>query len=140
MSLKPNTINQCNLEHMYSVLFSTKRYVWSSEYCSAFYTSPTSRKGFFWVQVNSKAPDLSAKPYNLIIYFVMSFYSIIPSYSASGQRRPRSDCASAQSAQGFRCPHMPSMDYLIRYISCVFRAIQRNPGVSLGVMFLINLV
>ena len=33
--------------------------------------------------------------------------SVISSYSVSGQRRPRSDCADAQANLGLRCPHMP---------------------------------
>ena len=32
-------------------------------------------------------------------------HSVVSSVAASGQRRPRSDCASAQSDLGLRCPH-----------------------------------
>ena len=34
-------------------------------------------------------------------------YSTVSNVFISGQRRPRSDCADAQSDLGLRCPHMP---------------------------------
>ena len=38
-------------------------------------------------------------------------YSIVSYDSVSGQRRPRSDCADAQSDLGLRCPHMPKTHF-----------------------------
>ena len=37
----------------------------------------------------------------------IDIYSIVSNNSVSGQWRPRSDCADAQSDLGLRCPHMP---------------------------------
>ena len=34
-------------------------------------------------------------------------HSVVYNGSVCGQRRPRSDCADAQSDLGLRCPHMP---------------------------------
>ena len=39
-------------------------------------------------------------------------YSTLSNDSVSGQRRPRSDCADAQSDLGLRCPHLPKRDVL----------------------------
>ena len=38
-------------------------------------------------------------------------YSTASSVYVRGQRRPRSDCADAQSDLGLRCPHMPRSSF-----------------------------
>ena len=47
------------------------------------------------------APDIKC--------FTVFVYSSLSNYPASGQRRPWSDCANAQSDQGLHCPHIHLM-------------------------------
>ena len=65
------------------------------------------RKCFFWWQiwtVQIQVSQRSHKKWNLYIYLAIHRYIMI---LGSGQRRPWSDCAYAQSDQGPHCPHRP---------------------------------
>ena len=57
--------------------------------------------------------------------------STVSNNSVSGKRRPWSDCASAQSDQGLRCPHMPGETFSngaahVRNIEMIWSALSKS--------------
>ena len=56
-----------------------------------------------------------AKSHNLIRASAISIHCTISNISVSGQRRPRSDCADAQSDQGLHCLLIPRWHIFTRH-------------------------
>ena len=75
------------------------------------------RRGIKWTASSENVPSSMRKMYGLTSSCARArshpglcsslIHSMVFIDSVSGRRRPRSDCANAQSDLGLRCPHMP---------------------------------
>ena len=96
-----------------------------------------SRQAKKYFRTCTKCADLDHLPRSQWIIRVCSplIHSIVSNDTVSGQGRPRSDCADAQSDRRLRCPHMPEILFTWRgpynedpYISLFSLYIMENMG------------